>query len=46
MADGVLFRRGQLGIAAALGVGAAAIGRAVCIGDKQRVIAKAVVPVL
>ena len=46
MADGVLFRRGQLGIAAVLGVGAAAIGRAVCIGDEQRVIAKAVIPIL
>ena len=46
VADGVLFRRGQLGIAAVLGVGAAAIGRAVCIGDEQRVIAKAVIPIL
>ena len=44
MADGVLFVRGQLGVAAVLGVGAlvrfahAAVG-----GDEQRVVAKAVV---
>ena len=45
MADGVLFIRGQLGIAAALGVGALIVlSHAAVGGDEQRVVAKAVVP--
>ena len=45
MADGVLFIRGQLGVAAALGVGALIVlSHAAVGGDEQRVVAKAVVP--
>ena len=44
MADGVLFVRGQLGIAAVLGVGALVrFAHAAVSGDEQRVVAKAVV---
>ena len=44
MADGVLFVGGQLGVAAALGVGALArLAHAAFVGDEQRVVAKAVV---
>ena len=45
MADGVLFIRGQLGVAATLGVGALIVlSHAAVGGDEQRIVAKAVVP--
>ena len=46
MADGVLFVRGQLGIAAVLGVGALVpLAHAAVCGDEQRVVPETVVPV-